>query len=102
MEQHEEKQKYLTRLAEELGKLEFTVELGGGIKHPHVRVANPDSPQLNERVLCDQADDGSWCYWWPWHQPIGSVDDLETVVGKIAAVLRSVEGQGFIHGAWHI
>jgi hypothetical protein len=43
-------------------------------------------------VLCDQADDGSWCYWWPWHAPIGSVDDLATVTSKITAVLRSVEG----------
>jgi hypothetical protein len=28
----------------------------------------------------------------PWRQPIGSVDDLETVTGKITVVLRSVEG----------
>lgn len=58
---------------------------------PYVRVANPDTPELNERVLCYPADDQNLYFWWPWRQPIGSVDDLETVVGKITAVLRSVE-----------
>lgn len=91
MEQHEQIQEYLRRLAAELTKREFTAELVGS-KRIHLKVANPDTPQLNERVLCDQAGDGSWCYWWPWRQPIGSVDDLEAVVGKITAVLRSVEG----------
>jgi hypothetical protein len=60
---------------------------------PYVKVANPDTPELNERVLCRHADDDSLCFWWPWRQPIGSVDDLETVADKITAVLRSVESQ---------
>jgi hypothetical protein len=55
-------------------------------------VENPNHRELNERVFCRPADDGTWCFWWPWRQPIGSVDDLETVVGKIMAVLRTVEG----------
>jgi hypothetical protein len=60
---------------------------------PYVKAANPDTPELNERVLCRPADDQSLCFWWPWRQPIGSVDDLETVADKITAVLRSVESQ---------
>jgi hypothetical protein len=60
---------------------------------PYLKAANPDTPELNERVLCRPADDQSLCFWWPWRQPIGSVDDLETVVDKITAVLRSVESQ---------
>lgn len=91
MEQHEQTREYLRRLAEALTTREFRTELGGTTR-PYLKVANPDTPQLNERVFCHQADDGSWCYWWPWRQPIGSIDDLETVVSKIAAVLRSVEG----------
>jgi hypothetical protein len=43
-------------------------------------------------VLCRPAEDGSWCFWWPWQQPIGSVDDIEAVSSKIIGVLRSVEG----------
>jgi hypothetical protein len=89
----DEKLAHLQRLADELSKCGLTAELGGGIKHPSLRATNPDIPQLSERVLCDRAEDGSWCYWWPWRQPIGSVDDVELVVAKIAAVLRSVEGQ---------
>jgi hypothetical protein len=60
---------------------------------PYVKAANPATPELNERVLCHRADDDSLCFWWPWQQPIGSVDDLETVTDKITAVLRSVESQ---------
>jgi hypothetical protein len=44
-------------------------------------------------VLCQPADDGSWSFWWPWNQPIGSVDDLELVVNRIALVLRSLEAE---------
>lgn len=91
MEQHEQIQTHLKRLAEALARREFAAELAGAGR-PCLKVANPDSPRLSERVLCHQAADGSWCYWWPWQQPIGAVDDLETVVGKITAVLRSVEG----------
>lgn len=60
---------------------------------PYVEVANTDTPALNERVLCGPADDQTLCFWWPWRQPIGSVDDLDTVTSKIMAVLRSVESQ---------
>lgn len=84
---------HLQRLADELAGRGFTAGLSGRSKQAHLRVANPDTPRLTERVLCHQARDGSWCYWWPWQQPIGPVDDLEQVATKIAAVLRSVEGQ---------
>jgi hypothetical protein len=46
---------------------------------------------LNERVLCEQAPNDSWAFWWPWKQPIGSVDELNTVMDKLAAVLKSVD-----------
>lgn len=60
---------------------------------PYVQAANPNTPELNERVLCRPADDQTLCFWWPWRQPIGAVDELETVADKITAVLRSVESQ---------
>ena len=93
MEHDEQKHEYLRRLAEELAKHGFAIELRLGSRQSFLKVANPGTPQLNERVFCHQAEDGSWCYWWPWRQPIGSVEDLETVIGRIAAVLRSVEGR---------
>ncbi len=43
-------------------------------------------------AVCRPAEDGSWCFWWPWQQPIGSTDDLAVVASKIMTVLRSVEG----------
>jgi len=91
MELREQRLAHLEHLAGELDKREFRTELTRAIARPYVTVANAVQPQLNERVLCEQAEDGSWSFWWPWQQPIGSVDDLETVLGKIAAVLRSVE-----------
>jgi hypothetical protein len=84
---------HLTALAEELKAHGFATELTDKIRKPRLQVANTEQPQLNERVLCEQAEDGSWSFCWPWQQPIGSVDDLETVVGKVAAVLRSVEAE---------
>jgi excisionase family DNA binding protein len=51
----------------------------------------PTDDHANERVLCHPADDGRWCFWWPWRQPVGSVDDLDAVIRKIVTVLRTVE-----------
>ena len=87
-EQHE----YLNRLADELRRWQFSTRFGGSGSGQYLLVENPQHRDLNERVHCRPAADGTWCFWWPWRQPIGSVDDLETVAGKIMAVLRAVEG----------
>lgn len=92
MTDREQQLVHLEQLADELKTKGFVVELVGKLTKPYLKVANADTPTLNERVLCHQADDESWVFWWPWKQPIGSVDDLESVVDKISAVLRSVEG----------
>jgi hypothetical protein len=91
MELRQQQLAHLGKLAEELTSNGLVAELVGKVSKPYLKVANADTPTLNERVLCQQCDDGSWSFWWPWRQPIGSVDDLETVVGKITSVLRSVE-----------
>lgn len=91
MEERKQRLAHLERLAEVLTDRGFLTELAGKISKPYLTVANADTPSLNERVQCQPADDGSWSYWWPWKQPIGTVDDLDAVVEKIAAVLRSVE-----------
>ena len=83
---------HLERLADELKHWSFVTELIGNVSKPYLRVANAETPTLNERVLCHQAADGAWIFRWPWKQPIGSVDELDAVVDKIAAVLKSVEG----------
>ena len=92
MEVREERLAHLERLAEKLTTSGFTAELASQISTPCLTVANARQPTLNERVLCERADNGSWSYWWPWQQPIGSVEDLELVIDRIAIVLRSVEG----------
>jgi len=86
-EQHE----HLERLAGELSRRQFTARLVRRGDTHHLLVANPDYPDLNERIHCQRAADDSWSFWWPWRQPIGSVDDLQSVVGKITAVLRTAE-----------
>jgi hypothetical protein len=83
---------HLELLAEDLSRRQFQAAVITKDTPPYVRVTNPESTDPTERVLCQRADDGTWCFWWPWRQPIGSVDDVETVVTKIMAVLRSVEG----------
>jgi hypothetical protein len=83
---------HLRSLAEELRTRGFVTELLENTSRPSVRVANPDSPDLTERILCGPGRDGSWCFWWPWQQPIGSADDLANIAEKITTVLRSVQG----------
>ncbi|HEY9241510.1 MAG TPA: hypothetical protein VIP48_05980 [Streptosporangiaceae bacterium] len=84
---------HLRRLADELGQHGLAAELDGGTHPGSLRAVNPEIPGLTERVLCAQAGDGSWWYWWPWGQPIGPVRDMAQAVAKIAAVLRSAQGR---------
>ena len=88
---HDDQLIHLRSLAGELSSRGFAVRLLGTASQPSLKVTNPDSSELTERVLCYRAEDGSWCFWWPWQQPIGSADDLAAVSGKIMTVLRSVE-----------
>jgi hypothetical protein len=88
---HDEQLTHLQRLADELTSRGFAARLVDA-SQPCVKVANPHNSELTERVLCRPADDGSWCFWWPWQQPIGSAEDVAAVSGKIVTVLRSVEG----------
>jgi hypothetical protein len=92
MEQREEQLGHLERLADDLTRHQFQATVVTKDTHPYLRVTNPETTELTERVLCRRAGDGTWCFWWPWRQPIGLADDVETVVTKIMAVLRSVEG----------
>lgn len=92
MKEHDKQLAHLRRLAEGLSHRGFAANITQGAASVSLRVANPDTPALNERVLCRPADDGSWWFWWTWRQPIGSVDEQEVVIRKIATVLRSVEG----------
>jgi hypothetical protein len=91
MEQRREQVAHLEQLAAVLEAQGFATKLVSQISKPYLTVANGQTPSLNERVQCEQADNGSWSFWWPWKQPIGSADDLETVIEKITAVLRAVE-----------
>lgn len=83
---------HLQRLADELTTQGFASRMLDADRQPSIKVANRDSPELTERVLCRPAEDGSWCFWWPWQQPIGSADDLAAVASKITTVLRTVPG----------
>jgi hypothetical protein len=91
VEAHEKELAYLTRLVSSPARRDVTAELVTKGSQPYLNVANTQTPRLNERVYCRRASDGSWCFWWPWRQPIGSADDLGAIVTKITAVLRSVE-----------
>jgi len=93
MEARDEQLTHLERLTKALDPRALTAELVRAHSRPYVLVANAGTPTLNERVYCGQAADRSWEFQWPGHQPIGHVDDLQTVAGKITEVLRPVAGQ---------
>jgi hypothetical protein len=86
---------HLQRLIDALDPHALTAGLVIGSR-PYAHVANASTPTLNERVYCDHAADGSWTFQWPWRQPIGSVDDLEMVAGKVAEVLRCPRVAAFL------
>jgi hypothetical protein len=86
-----EEVKHLEQLAAELTKRRLTAQVVTG-RRPYLKVASVESPQLNERVFCEQGGDETWRYSWPWRQAIGPVDDLNAVILKITAVLRPIEG----------
>lgn len=90
MEQGIEHLKHLERLAVELTRQGLAATLVRR-SQPYVKVANLEIPAMNEKVLCAAAAGAGLCFWWPWRQPIGSVDELDAVVGKIVLVLRAVE-----------
>ena len=93
MQPDHEQVTHLERLKAELNQHGLDVQLVCKGARAYLKVANGNTPALNERVFCRPAADQSLCFWWPWLQPIGSVDDLEAVVSKITVVLRSVEEQ---------
>jgi hypothetical protein len=39
------------------------------------------------------AGDGTWCFWWSWGHPIGTVDDIGMAARRIMTVLRSVDAR---------
>lgn len=92
MQANSEEVAQLERLRDELNHHGLDAQLVTRRNGPYLKIANRATPELNERVLCWHAEDRTLCFWWPWGQPIGSVDDLDAVIGKVAAVLRSVEG----------
>jgi hypothetical protein len=82
---------HLQCLADDLTSRNFTAWVHDAATRPYLRAASPGTPELTERVFCRPAADGSWCFWWPWKQPIGSAEDVASVSGKIMTVLSSIE-----------
>lgn len=77
-------------MAGDLARREWHARVVAG-RTPSLVVANPDDPELNERVRCARAEDGSLCWWWSSGAPIASVDDLDEAVGRLMHVLRPVQ-----------
>lgn len=69
---------HLGRLRDELNQDGLNAQLAVRGKMPFLKVANLDTPDLNERVFCRAADDQAACFLCPWRQPIGSVDAIAT------------------------
>jgi hypothetical protein len=87
MDASEERISHLKRLATVLREHGLLAEVADKAGVPLLTVANAGIPALNQEVLCQEGA-GTWQYWWPWKQPIGPVEDLDTVVERVASVLR--------------
>jgi hypothetical protein len=114
VETDQEKLAYLERLAEELTHQGISAQVVSGHVRPYLKAANADTPSLNERVLCERANDDSWVFWWPsrsitasprsrsagYRRPDSAgitrgIDSHEIacgIVGEIAAAIRRLIG----------
>jgi len=92
VEQQSAELAHLEALAAALVRVGLDAQVISERGRPYVMAASPGTGELRERVLCRAAADSSLCFWWPWQQPIGSVDDLQAAAVKIMTVLRPVEG----------
>jgi hypothetical protein len=87
-------QTYLDQLAAELERRGWQVSLRSDGR---LKVTNPAHADLNEVIGCRELNDG-WRFTWPWHEPIGGVDDVAEVADRIAHVLREIAVEGGVGG----
>ncbi|WP_037935868.1 hypothetical protein [Streptosporangium roseum] len=78
---------HLTRLIERLNEhgLHARVRVASR-RLPALAVVNPDAPALSEIVYA-APQEGTWWYWWSWHEKIAPVAESDAVVRKIRHVL---------------
>ncbi|OUC97060.1 hypothetical protein [Streptosporangium minutum] len=78
---------HLTRLTERLKEdgLHARVRVASR-RPPELIVVNPDAPALSE-IVYTAPQEGTWWYWWSWHEKIGPVAEADVVARKIHHVL---------------
>ncbi|MFD8560402.1 hypothetical protein ACFV1N_24260 [Streptosporangium canum] len=78
---------HLTRLIERLNEHGLHARVRVASRHlPALAVVNPDAPALSEIVYA-APQEGTWWYWWSWHEKIALVAEADAVVRKIRHVL---------------
>jgi hypothetical protein len=83
---------YLGRLAAELERRQWPVNLSGGDERPVLTVANPGAPGLSDRIFCRDSAEG-WRFCWHSAGPIGSVEKILEAADLIIHVLRVVDAE---------
>lgn len=82
---------HLRELADHLGRAglcaRITQPLG---RPPTLYVLNPQQPELEERVVIDQGENGTWWFLWPWAERIAPVASLTDAADSIRRVVCAV------------
>ncbi|MFF5206086.1 hypothetical protein [Streptosporangium sp. NPDC000396] len=78
---------HLTRLTERLREHGLHARVRVAHRRPPELVAvNPDTPALSESIYA-AAQEGTWWFWWSWHEKIAPVAEASAVAQRIRHVL---------------
>lgn len=81
---------YLEALADQLGRVGLCARLTHPIgRPPTLNVANPDQLDLEERVVIDQGENGTWWYSWTWAERIAPTARTSDAADSIRRVVST-------------
>jgi hypothetical protein len=81
---------HLEALAVQLGRAGLSARLTRPIgRPPTLYVLSPDQPQLEERVMIDQSENGTWWFWWDWSDGIAPATEMAEAAESIRRVVSA-------------
>lgn len=81
---------HLEALADQLGKVGLRARLTHPIgRPPTLNVLSPDQPDLEERVVIDQCENGTWWYSWTWSERIAPAARMSDATESIRRVVSA-------------
>jgi hypothetical protein len=81
---------HLEALAGQLGRAGLCARITHPIGRPAtLHVLNPDQPDLEERVVIDRCENGTWWFWWAWAERIAPAGQMADAAESIRRVVSA-------------